>query len=427
MSKLAILGGSPTVTGSVSPFITVGAEERQAVCDVIDSGLLSGFYGSWSEEFWGGPKIKALETAWIERFGCKHAVSVNSNTSGLIACMGAIGLTPGDEVIVPPYTMSATAMAPLFYGGVPVFADIRDDDFCIDPSQVERLISNKTRAIIAVNLFGHPARMHELRKLADQHGIHLIEDNAQAPTATEDGRYTGTIGHIGVFSLNCHKHIQTGEGGICTTDDDDLALRLQMIRNHGENVVRDTNTADITNLIGQNYRMTELSAAVGVEQLKKTDQLITPRIELAEYLSAGIGGLSGLTVPQVRDGCRHVYYVWALRMDPDVLGISRATFVKALAAEGVRVSPGYLSPLYKLPVFQNRHAIGNAGFPFTLSDRTYENVSCPVVERLQNHELIMFEICAYDYSDEQKAQIVAAVHKVHDNLAQLQDLDLAEQ
>lgn len=425
MSKLAILGGTPVVKGHLAPFVTVGEEERKAVCEVIDSGLLSGFYGSWSKEFWGGPKVRALEEAWAQHFGSKHAISVNSNTSGLISCMGAIGISPGDEVIVPPYTMSATAMAPMFYGGIPVFADICDDDFCINPVEVEHLITEKTRAIIAVNLFGHPAKLKTLRSLADRRGIYLIEDNAQAPTAAEYGRPTGTIGHIGVFSLNCHKHIQTGEGGICTTDDDDLALRIQMIRNHGENTVTDAKVKDFTNLIGQNYRMTELSAAVGIEQLKKIDQLIRPRMELAELFSSAMSGLDGLSIPQVREQCSHVYYVWALRVNSAALEISRETFVKALAAEGVRLAAGYLVPLYKLPVFKKRHAIGRDGYPFSLSERTYEDVVCPVVERLQDQELVMFEICAYDYSNDQKKQIVEAVHKVHTNRAQLLDLNMA--
>ncbi|MEG3618556.1 DegT/DnrJ/EryC1/StrS family aminotransferase [Magnetovibrio sp. PR-2] len=423
MSKLALLGGSPTVEGEFKLFKSVGQEERDAVCEVIDSGLLSGFYGSWCDEFWGGPKIRKLEELWAETFGCKHAVSINSNTSGLISCMGAIGVSAGDEVIVPPYTMSATVVAPLYYGGVPVFADIDENDFCIDPAHVEQLITNKTKAIIAVNLFGQPAKLKKLRALADRHNIYLIEDNAQAPTASEYGKFTGTIGHVGVFSLNCHKHIQTGEGGICTTDDDDLALRLQMIRNHGENVVRDTKVEDLTNLVGQNYRMTELSAAVGIEQLKKADQLISPRVELAEYLNQNLSGLDGLITPPTRDGCRHVYYVWAMRVDQEQLGISRDTFVKALAAEGVFLSKGYLEPLYKLPVFQERKAFGRDAYPFSITDRHYEDVGCPVVERLQNEEVVTFEICAYAYSDTQKAQIIEAVHKVHSQRHELQGMD----
>src|SRR5262249_8722448 len=158
-----------------------------------------------------------------------------SATSGLVAAMGAVGIEPGDEVIVPPTTMSATAVAPLAYGGKPGFADIEPETFGPDPAAVRAPITPRTKAIVSANLIGHPARLAELAAIAREHGLYLVEDNAQGPLAAEHGRYAGTVGDIGVFSLNYHKHIHTGEGGVCVTNDDELALRLQLIRNHGEN------------------------------------------------------------------------------------------------------------------------------------------------------------------------------------------------
>jgi len=207
----------------------------------------------------------------------KHTVSMNSATSGLFAAMGAVGIGPGDEVIVPPYTMSATAMAPLIYGGIPVFADIEEKTFGLDPAAVRKAVTPRTKAIIAVNLFGHPARLDELLEIAKERHLFLVEDNAQGPLAEDQGRYAGTLGHIGVFSLNYHKHIHTGEGGMCVTQDDDLALRLQLIRNHGENAVGPLETSDLTNLIGFNFRMTEIQAAIGIEQLKSIDEHVGRR------------------------------------------------------------------------------------------------------------------------------------------------------
>lgn len=154
-------------------YSTLGEEEVQAVVDVMRSGCLSGFYGSWGEQFMGGPVVQRFEAGWAARFGVAHAVSMNSATSGLYAAMGAIGLQPGDEVIVPPYTMSATALAPLVYGGIPVFADIEPDMFCLDPAAVRAALSSRTRAILAVNLFGHPARLAELRAIADEHDLYF--------------------------------------------------------------------------------------------------------------------------------------------------------------------------------------------------------------------------------------------------------------
>ena len=330
MTKLALLGGSPVIQHPLKSYNTIGEAEVEAVARVMRSGKISSFIGAWCDDFDGGSNIKALENSWREKFGCRHAISVNSNTSGLIAALGSIRISPGDEVIVPPMSMSATAMAPLFYGAIPVFVDVESTYFCLDVAKVRDAITARTRAILAVNIFGHPAALTALRKLADEKGIYLIEDAAQSPLAKENDRFSGTIGHIGVFSLNYHKHIHTGEGGICCTDDDDLALRLRAIRNHGENIVEPLNIADSTNLIGFNFRMTELSAAIGVEQLKKVETLVNERESIAVGLSESLLGLPGLSPPVVRPGCRHVYYVWAPRYQELETGIPRALIAKAL-------------------------------------------------------------------------------------------------
>lgn len=419
MTKLALFGGKPTISRALAPYRTIGREEADAVAAVMESGVLSGFYGSWVPEFHGGPVVKRFEADFAALFSTGHAVSVNSNTSGLIAAIGAIGVSPGDEVIVPPYTMSATVVAPLFYGAVPVFVDVDPETYCLDFEKTRAAIGPKTRAIIAVNLLGHPARLTELRELADENGIHLIEDNAQGPLAMESGRYAGTIGHIGVFSLNYHKHIHTGEGGVCVTDDEALAFRLRAIRNHAENVVAPAGVADATNMIGFNLRMTELCAAVGVEQLKKARTLVGRREEVAQMLSEGVGRSAALRPPVVRAACRHVYYVWGARFDAARAGVSRAVFAKALAAEGVPVSEGYVEPLYMLPVFQRRIAIGRDGWPFTLTNRTYTKGMCPVAEKLHREELLEIDVCMHEYADADVADIVAAIGKVQDNLGLL--------
>ena len=410
---LAINGGTPTIDGPLPPDVTIGQAEADAAMRAFKRGSLSAYYGSWGPEFLGGEEVKAFEDEWGQQFDVPHVVSVNSATSGLYAAMGAIGLSPSDEVIVPPYTMSATAMAPLIYGGIPVFVDIEPETFCLDVEKVRAAITEKTRAIIAVNLFGHPARLQELHALARERGIYLIEDNAQGPLASEDGAYAGTVSDIGVFSLNYHKHIHTGEGGMCVTRDPELALRLQAIRNHAENILEPAGIADPVNMIGYNYRMTEMSAAVGRTQLSKVEAEVSRRQKLAEHLSAGVDGLEGLTVPHVRAGCRHVYYVWALRMDEAKLGVSRKDFSAALAAEGFPHATGYLRPLYMLPVFQKRIAIGRDGWPFTLTDRKYEKGLCPVAERMYEHELLLFEPCAYRVDEAMADRLVLAIRKVH--------------
>ncbi|WP_204106209.1 MULTISPECIES: DegT/DnrJ/EryC1/StrS family aminotransferase [Spirulina sp. CCY15215] len=413
MEKLALLGGKPVLPQPLPPYRSLGDAEVKAVAEVMRSGCLSGFYGSWGAEFFGGPCVQTLEQSWQERFQVPHAISVNSATSGLYAAMGAIGLSPGEEVILPPYTMSATAMAPLLYGGIPVFADIDRETFCLDPEAVCQAITPKTRAILAVNLFGHPAPLTQLKAIAEKNNLYLIEDNAQSPLAEENQCYAGTIGDISIFSLNYHKHIHTGEGGICVTRDDRLAQRLQLIRNHGENAVEALKLDDLTNLIGFNYRMTEMSAAVGIEQIKQIDAHVKRRERLGQNLSAGIADLDGLTPPLVRPNCRHVYYVWAMRFDEKIVEISRQKFSQALSAEGFPHFIGYVRPLYFLPIFQKRIAIGDRGFPFTLSDRHYHRGLCPVTEKMYEQELLGFEPCAYAIDDETCDRLIEALRKVY--------------
>jgi perosamine synthetase len=418
LSVLAIRGGRPVLPEPLRPYRSMGAREAEAVRRTVESGCLSGFYGSWGDQFLGGPLIREFEAAWSARFSVAHTVSMNSATSGLFAAVGAVGAKPGDEVIVPPYTMSATAMAPLVYGATPVFADIEPDTFCIDPASVRKCLTPRTRAIIAVNLFGHPARLRELRALADERGIALIEDNAQSPFATEHGRPAGTIGHIGVFSLNYHKHIHTGEGGMCVTDDDVLAQRLQLIRNHGENVVEPLGLTDTTNLVGFNYRMTELSAAVGLEQLARADEHMNRRIHVAEHLTAAVSGLAGITPPVIRAGCTHVYYQWAVRLDAADLGLSRKRFSAALEAEGFPHGLGYVRPLYMLPLFQRDPA--DSGFAAAaLRGGSFAAGICPVAERMHGSELLLFDACMYDVDAATAERLTEAIVKVHEHRAEL--------
>ena len=413
MAELALFGGTPVIAEPLSPFRSIGEAEKLAVAEVMESGSLSAFYGSPGDEYYGGERVRAFEQAWCEMCGVNHALSVNSATSGLIAAMGAIGVGPGDEVIVPATTMSATVMAPLFYGAIPVFADLEDRWFCIDPESVRRNVSDKTRAILAVDLFGHPAELAALRQIADAAGIYLVEDAAQAPLAFDGEARVGTVGDIGVYSLNYHKHIHTGEGGMCVTNDDRLARRLALIRNHGENAALWAGETDLTNMIGGNLRMTEIAAAVGLAQIARVDELVGRAEKVGAFLTEGIAGLEGIVAPEVRDGCRHDYYCWTARCVERDLGVSRDVFCRALAAEGVPLNAGYVEPLYLLPTFQERKAWGHGGFPFTLSNRTYPKGLCPVAERLYEWEIFFIEPCAWTFDDTVLEGIVEAFRKVH--------------
>lgn len=406
MSAPALLGGTPVLSEPPPPFRGIGGREAAAVAAVVAAGELSGFYGSWGERFLGGPRVREFEERLCRLFAVRHAVTMNSATSGLIAAMGAIGISPGDEVIVPPYTMSATATAPLVYGGVPVFVDVEDETFGLDPAAVERAVSPRTRAILAVNLFGHPARLSELRAIADRHGIFLVEDNAQGPLASDNGRFAGTIGHIGVFSLNYHKHVHCGEGGFCLTDDDEAATRLRLIRNHAESCAEESGVADASRLIGFNFRLTELSAAVAIAQYERAEELVGRCERIGRRLTEATRGLVGLYPPEVRRGCRHVHYVWALRVVSEELGVSRGMFSAALAAEGFPHFRGYVAPLYRLPLFRGRVLPDRPGLPPA-------NGPCPTTERLHERELLGFEPCAHAVDDHTLDALADALRKVH--------------
>lgn len=417
MTKLAIDGGTPVRTTPFPAYNTLGPEEKAAAIRVLDSGNLSSFLGTWAPEFFGGPEVQAMEKAWAAYFNVAHAVSMNSATSGLYAALGAAGVGPGDEVIVSPYTMSASAAGPLLYNALPVFADIDDEYFCITADTIREKITPRTRAIIAVDIFGHPAEMDAIMALAAEHDLIVIEDAAQAPGAMMGNRHAGTLGHIGVYSLNYHKHIHSGEGAIVVTDDARLAERLQLIRNHAEVVLQKKGGApDLNNMLGFNYRMTEIEAAIAGEQLKKLEGLLTPRQRLAARLTELLSGMAGVTTPAVRDNCTHAYYLYTLRYDAGQVGVSRAEFVKALAAEGVPFVEAYVEPIYLQPLYQQRTLFGGTGSPWSEAPESdaisYARGSCPVTERMHYEEVMFTNLIHAQTSDADVEDIAAAFDKV---------------
>ncbi|MBA2919757.1 DegT/DnrJ/EryC1/StrS family aminotransferase [Sphingomonas sp. MAH-20] len=417
-NSLALLGGTPTITRPLQPFKSMGEEEAEAAARVVRSGVLSAFIGAPGEFFLGGPEVRAFEKKAADYFGVRHAISVNSWTSGLIAAVGAIGIEPGDEIITVPWTMSATAMAILHWNAIPVFADIDPDDFNIDPGSVEALVGPRTRAILAVDIFGQSSDIKALRAIADRHGLKLLTDTAQAPGSRTGNRYTGTVADIGGFSLNYHKHIHCGEGGILVTDDDRLAERLCLIRNHAESVIKSDRPADLANMIGYNFRMGEIEAAIASVQLDKLESRVASRQSIARRLDQGLGVLPGLTTPKTEPDGTHVYYVYGLKLDPAIVGASRARIVDALKAEGV---PGLMcgyQNLHTLPLFRNKIAYGTGGFPFTLASRDirYGHGTCPIAEDLHERTFLGLNMCMFEFPPEDVDEVIAAFRKVWDNL-----------
>ncbi|HLY10846.1 MAG TPA: DegT/DnrJ/EryC1/StrS family aminotransferase [Planctomycetota bacterium] len=417
---LALHGGPKSAPGPFRPYNPIGAAELRSAHHVIKSGILSQYIGAWHDDFYGGPKVLEFERRCQDFFGVKHAVTVNSWTSGLIAAVGAIGIEPGDEVITSPWTMCATATAIVHWNAIPVFADIEARTFCLDPKSVEANITPHTRAILAVDIFGHSADMAALRAIARKHGLRLISDTAQAPGARIGTKYAGTLADIGGYSLNYHKHIHTGEGGIIVTDDDDLAERAQLIRNHAEAVVGGKGVTNLRNMIGYNFRLGEIECAIGIEQLRKLKALVKSRQKAAERLSKGLEGLQGLRTPVVSEGCTHSYYVYPLLVDVQAIGVGRTVLIDALQAEGVPgLAAGYQN-IHLLPMYQQKLAFGSSGFPWTSGicrrEVDYRKGICPTAERLHDSEFLGLAICKYDFPASDIDVIAAAFRKVWANL-----------
>lgn len=408
--RLALLGGKKVREKPFPPHPIIGEEEKRAVLEVLESGKLSTFIAQPGKYFLGGEKIRQFETDFASYHGIKYAVAFNSATAALHAAVVACGTKAGEEVLVPPYTFTSTATCALMSNSIPVFVDIEPDTFCMDSAKIEQAITPQTRAIIPVHLFGHPADMDKIMKIAKKHNLRVIEDCAQAPGAIYRGRLVGTIGDCGIFSFQETKNMMTGEGGMLITGNDEIAEVARMVRNHGEVVLEGqrqrTYRADI---LGWNYRMTELEAALGIAQLKKLDKLNNQRIELANYLSEKLKQLDGFTPPLVRSYNKHVYYVYPIKYDESKIGISRDLFVKALAAEGIPCGAGYVKALYLNPIYhENKPFI----FKYFGKDVSYDKCICPVTELMYEKELILIAVCRPPANRDDMDDIVRAIEKV---------------
>ncbi len=422
-NKLAILNGQKTIKKKFKKYISIGKEERSAALKVLKKGVLSDYLGEKDPKFYGGEQVKKFERYIQKFFNVKHAITTNSWTSGLVAAVGAIGVEPGDEVIVTTWTMCATATSILHWNAIPVFADIDEDTYTIDPKSIEKNISKYTKAIIAVDIYGHPTKMREILKIARKYNLKVISDAAQAPGAIYEKKYAGTLGDIGGFSLNCHKHINTGEGGILVTNNDIYAERLRLIRNHAEAVVDETINNHTPNMIGHNFRLGEIESAIGLQQFKKLKKKVRRRQQIARYLNKNLGKLKGITTPKIEKNCTHSFYIYAIQIDKKITKIKKEIIFKALKAEGLDNLIDKYFNLHLLPMYQKKLAYGTKGFPWksNISKRniSYKKGICPVAERLNKDKLIIIELCVYEFNNSELKQLVNCFKKVWANLDSL--------
>jgi perosamine synthetase len=313
----------------------VGEEEFEAIREV----LLSGNYVS-------GKRVEEFEHAFAQYVGCVYAVAVSNGTAALHIALEAMGVGPGDEIIVPPLTFFATVSSVLYLRAVPVFADIDPDDLCLSPSDTANKITPRTRAIIPVHLFGNAAKMDAFLALSQTTGVPIVEDCAQAHGTEFDGRKVGVFGRAGCFSFFATKHMTTGEGGMITTDDAGLAKRARILRNHGM-VGRDHHV-----MLGFNHRMTEMEAAMGLVQLRKLDDLNSRRIAHSEFLLREASALPWACVPAVSERVKHTYFWCPLMVNEEGTGKRFQDLKAHLKENHVEFRQRYEEPLYRQEVLR---------------------------------------------------------------------------
>ena len=304
----------------------IGDEERAAVDAVLSSGMIA-----------QGPQVAAFEEEFAALVDGRECIAVNSGTSALHLALLAMGIGPGDEVIVPSFTFAATANSVAVAGATPVFVDIEADTFCMDPAAIVPAITSRTRAIMPVHLYGHPAAMAQIMDIAEEYELQVVEDAAQAHAAALEGRPVGAWGDAAAFSFYPTKNMTSGEGGMVVTGDPELARTVRLLRNQGMEKRYHNEIA------GLNNRMTDIHAAIGRVQLAKLAGWTEQRRHNAEFLDQN---LSGVVTPPVREGARHVYHQYTVRVPGD-----RDSFVSALAERGVGSGVYYPVPVHRLPTF----------------------------------------------------------------------------
>jgi perosamine synthetase len=357
----------------------LGPAEAANVAEAVETGWISS----------AGRFIDEFERGWAAYCGVKHGVAVANGTVALQLAVECLGLKPGDEIIMPTFTIVSCALAAVYNGAVPVLVDSDPDTWCMDVSQVEARITPRTRAIMPVHIYGHPVDMDPLRELADAHGLVIIEDAAEAHGATYKGRRCGSLGDISCFSFYANKIITTGEGGMVLSDDDDLAAKARSLRNLA---FREDRRFYHTEL-GHNFRLTNVQAAIGVAQLARIDEFLAIKRRMASAYREGLAGLP-LQLPVERSWAENVYWMYGVVLD-EATGMDADAFAAALAERGVQTRPFFLG-MHEQPVFHERGL--------------FVNESYPVAERLARQGLYLPSGMAL--TTEQQDEVIGSVRAV---------------
>jgi len=397
MSELAVNGGPKAVTNKIGTWPKFSEKAIQDVGTVLRSGKVN---------YWTGRKGMEFEKKFAAWQGSKYAISVNSGTAALHVALSALGIGPGDEVIVPSYTFIASSFSIVQAGAIPRFADVNIEDHCISVESAEKLVTPRTKGIMPVHLYGNVCDMDKIHAFAKKHGLFVIEDNAQAFGGSFKGKKTGTLGHIAGCSFCQNKTFTTGgEGGMVTTDNEDLAWKARSFRDHGYDVRARLGLLDleqklpyIHNLVGWNYRMTEIQSAIGLAELERMDSWNMPTRERnGRMIVEKIADLAQvLYTPVDTEERRNGWYVLAFSLDIDNMKCDMNGFVQAAAAEGAPVWKVFWPQCHTEKAYQNHNAFGDSGFPFKSKEYSdpasvdYSGVQVPNAVWHQSHTFTCF-------------------------------------
>lgn len=314
----------------------LGEEELRNVIEAVKSGWISS-KGRFIEDF---------ERAFANYIGVKYGIATSNGTTALHLALVALGIGSGDEVIVPDLTFAATINAVLYTGAKPVIVDIHPEYWCMDPDKVEKAITSRTKAIIPVHLYGHPCDMDPIMEIASKHSLYVIEDVAEAHGAEYKGKKAGSFGHVSCFSFYGNKIITTGEGGMVLTNDYELAEKMRMLRDHGMNPKK----RYWHEVIGFNYRMTNLQAAIGLAQLNKIDRFIEKKRRIAKIYAEELSGIPGITLHPEMPWAKNVYWLYSILIDSSKVAITRDELSEKLEKEGIETRK-FFYPLHEMPIY----------------------------------------------------------------------------
>ncbi len=438
--ELAILGGHPTREAPFCVQPLVDKREEELVLKAIKEKNFSRYIGSMPEDkeriftlnsidalsidaewhFLGGPNIRKFSHDFASYFNVKYAIPINSATSGISVSVAALGLSDNDEIIIPGLSYTASGTAPLLFNVIPVFVDVDKRTFCIDPKKIIEAITPKTKAIICVHLLGNICNMNQIKLIAKKYNLHIIEDVAQAPGAKYEKNLAGTIGDVGIFSFQQSKNIMTGEGGMIITNNDKIAKKCRLILNHGEACMDEKSSInDLINNVGCNFRMTELSAALGIAQLEKLDIVNEWRNKNAQYLISKLSKFDFLEPPFIESEVEPIFHILAFKFKEKKINFSRDIFIAALRAEGIPVGTGYTRGMYENPIFLKKIAYGKNSYPWNSingkSEIIYTSNQCEVINSLIKKEFLWFYHIAHPSTIKDMDDIVKAIEKIYIN------------